>query len=534
MKRADKQNDIDASKGDPSGESSDGKKKRKFVRWHWSNLSYTTRVTASFALVAAMTAMVAFGVLSYVWEQHFQTYTRENMQRIANATATSIGTKYAQSRDWHSGALAPASSASTLSDGVGVQVTDQNGTVIYDDSRTTDSSSQISLAPTSKQSMASAPIYVEGQVVGNVRVWVYGSNTLLTQADQEFRNNSYQAMIFSTLLAVVLALCIGFLFARNLVTPINRISKAAKAIGGGDLSARTDLTGDDEIARLGMTFDSMAESIEKDRELERRLTTDVAHELRTPLMAIQSTVEAMVDGVFKADEERLETVNSEVQRLSRLVDALLKLSRLENRSVPMNPQVINVGELISGLIATHEAYVADSGLTLYFNTEDDVCVYGDPDMVRQATANLISNAVRYTPEGGSITVSVKRGDLMASIAVADTGIGLTAEEAKMVFSRFWRADAGRNRESGGLGIGLAVVKEIVDQHGGWVRVEGKPNKGATFTIYIPIYDKKKDRTKDKTRPQRRIINHANGGAQEQQSDKLLGKDPADTQKDTHA
>lgn len=144
----------------------------------------------------------------------------------------------------------------------------------------------------------------------------------------------------------------------------------------------------------------MADSIERDRELERRLTTDVAHELRTPLMAIQSTVEAMVDGVFEADEERLETVNSEVQRLSRLVDAILKLSRLESRSTPMKKEVVNVGELIAGIVATHEAFVADSGLTLKYEMEQGVRVLGDADMIRQATANLISNAVRYTSEGG--------------------------------------------------------------------------------------------------------------------------------------
>lgn len=486
------------------------------ARRRWSNLSYTTRVTASFALVAAMTAMVAFGVLSYVWEQHFQTYTRENMQRIASTTATNIGTKYAQSNDWYNGALSAAISASELSDGVGVQVTDKNGTLVYDDSRTTDSSNQISLAPTSRQSMASATIYANGESVGTVRVWVYGSNTLLTQTDQEFRARSYQAMIYASTLAVVLALCIGFLFARGLVNPINRISRAAKAFGDGDLTARTNIQGDDEIARLGQTFDTMAESVEKDRELERRLTTDVAHELRTPLMAIQSTVEAMVDGVFAADEERLDTVNSEVQRLSRLVDAILKLSRLENRSTPLKQQVVDVGDLISGLIATHEAFVRDSGLELIYDAEPEVYVYGDPDMIRQATANLISNAVRYTPDG-SITVSVKRGDLMASIAVADTGIGLTPEEAKMVFSRFWRADAGRNREQGGLGIGLAVVKEIVDQHGGWVRVEGKPNEGATFTIYIPLYDE--DRIKmQKARAKRLKMAHNIEKAEKEQAE----------------
>lgn len=464
-------------------------KLKKRAHHAWSNLSYTTRVTASFALVAAMTALVAFGILSYVWEQHFQTYTRENMQRIANTTATNIGSKYAQSGEWYSGALGPAGSVSDLSEGIGVSVTDEWGTTIFDDSYVSDGEDkQLSLAPRGRESMASAPIIVQNKQIGTVQVWVYGSNTLLTQADREFRDKSYQAMVFSTAIAVILALCIGFLFARGLVNPINRISKAAKSFGEGILSARTNLEGDDEIARLGQTFDHMAESVEKDRQLERRLTTDVAHELRTPLMAIQSTVEAMIDGVFKPDAERLDTVNSEVQRLSRLVDAILKLSRLENRSTPIKMTLINVGELISGLIVTHEAFVSDSGLTLKYEAAPNVMVMGDRDMLRQATANLISNAVRYTPEGGTITVSVTQDDEMAHIAVADTGIGLSEEEAKMVFSRFWRADAGRNRESGGLGIGLAVVKEIVDQHHGWVDVQGVKNEGATFTINIPLHN----------------------------------------------
>ena len=162
-------------------------------------------------------------------------------------------------------------------------------------------------------------------------------------------------------------------------------------------------------------------------------------------MAIQSTVEAMVDGVFEADEERLETVNSEVQRLSRLVDAILKLSRLESRSTPMKKEVVNVGELIAGIVATHEAFVADSGLTLKYEMEQGVRVLGDADMIRQATANLISNAVRYTPEGGLVTVRVKRGDIMASISVQDTGIGLTPDEAAAL-ARASRVGAPEARE----------------------------------------------------------------------------------------
>ena len=467
----------------------------------WSSLSYTTRVTLSFALIAAMTALVAIGVVSFVWEQHFQTYTRDNMESVATITANQIAENYTESGEFDGETVMPARTMLAMTPGIGIRVV--NNTVPYDEESTVSipfdstrlTSAQAgvggaSLAPKnpSPDQMATAKIEVDGQAVGSVNVWVLGSDTLLRSADEQFRNNSYQAMIIAAIVAIALASCCGFLFARSLVHPINRITKTAKEIKEGNLSARTELTGVDEIAELGQTFDEMAESIEKDRELERRLTTDVAHELRTPLMAIQSTVEAMVDGVFEADQERLETVNSEVQRLGRLVSALLSLSRLENRSTPMKEEVVDVGDLISQIVATHEAFVSDSGLSLAYEMEKNVLVKGDADMIRQATAILISNAVRYTPEGGHITVKVSRGDIMAAISVRDTGIGLTPEECKMVFSRFWRADAGRARASGGLGIGLAVVKEIVDRHHGWVQVEGKKDEGACFTIHLPLYD----------------------------------------------
>ncbi len=466
----------------------------KHFRWPWARLTYTTRVTATFALIAAMTALVALGVLSFVWEQHFQTYTQENMTSLAESTAARIEKVYKEKGTlYDQEVIQIAQYAESMSSGVGILISDNlDHRIVYDSAAVkvqdeTANTGKTLAPPANADGIETSPIVVDGIAVGSVRVWVYGSEALLTRSDEEFRDNSYQAMIFAAMLAIILASCIGFLFARALVSPINRMTTTAKAIKEGDLSARTNLHGDDEIARLGETFDEMADSVEKDRDLERRLTTDVAHELRTPLMAIQSTVEAMVDGVFEADEERLETVNSEVQRLSRLVDAILKLSRLENRSTPIKMEVVDVGQLLESIVATHEAFVADSGLTLSYEMEPDVRVLGDADMIRQAAANLISNAVRYTPEGGRIYVRVYALDTMAAIQVADTGIGLSPEEAKMVFSRFWRADAGRTRESGGLGIGLSVVKEIVDRHNGWVQVEGVKNKGACFTIHIPLY-----------------------------------------------
>lgn len=460
-----------------------GKAKQK------KGVSFTARITLSFAAIALMTALVAVGMLSFVWEQYFQSYTRENMENLAESVADSIAQSFENTtpNDWYSGALAAANSAAALYDTVSIQIVSADGSVVYNSSVHANFISPS--LPENERNTASAPIVVNDEQVGMVFVRVFGSETLLTQADQDFRNKSYQAMIFASLFSVLVAILAGFILARLLSRPINSITNAARALKEGNYSARTHMAGEDEIARLGKTFDQMADSVEANRDMERRLVTDVAHELRTPLMAIQSTVEAMIDGVFAADEERLETLNSEVRRLSRLVDALLKLSRLENRANPVEFSKVDLVEMVDTVVATHQTYVEESGLEFTYHHDPHVYVYGNADMLRQATANLISNAVRYTPEGGSVRVSVTQGELMGTIVVQDTGIGFTDEEAKNVFSRFWRADAGRTRESGGLGIGLSVVKEIADRHGGWVRAEGKPNEGARFTIYIPLYNR---------------------------------------------
>ena len=460
----------------------DGQQEEKAPR----GFTYIARLTLLFAFVAAMTAVIAIAGLSFVWNDHWRSYTYENMQATASSTADRIATQYKMYGNWSVDVSMPALYTSTAYPNVCIKVVDKNGYTQYD-STEQDGYAADSDQPLADQ-MVTAPIIVDDQVVGSVRLWVSGSDSLLRDSDIQFRDNLYWAVVAASVAAVLLASIIGFIFARSLVRPINRMTETAKAIQDGDLSVRTGLTGEDEVSKLGETFDAMAESMEKDRNLERRLTTDVAHELRTPLMAIQSTVEAMQDGVFEADEEHLGTVNSEVRRLGRLVDSLLKLSRLENRTTPLKTEVVDLGDLVSTIVATHEVFVSDSGLTLHYDSQPGALVKGDKDMIRQATANLISNAVRYTPEGGDIWVKVRKGEIMASISVEDTGIGLTPEEAKMVFSRFWRAEAGRNRESGGLGIGLSVVKEIVKRHGGWVQVEGKKGEGARFTIHLPLYD----------------------------------------------
>lgn len=296
----------------------------------------------------------------------------------------------------------------------------------------------------------------------------------------------YTALLVGGLVALVVAVVLGAAFASGVAQPVSRISKTASKLKDGDLSARTGLHGDDEIASLGETFDEMADSIERDRDLERQLIGDVAHELRTPLMAIQATVEAIQDGVFEADEKHLGTISSETRRLGRLVEALLHLNRLENGTIVAEENHVDLTKLVKEIAESHEALVESSGLSFTSDVEEDVRVEGDADLLTQAIANLLSNAVRYTPEGGSVALRLYREGGDAVVSVSDTGIGISEDDLDKVFSRFWRADSARSSVSGGLGIGLSLVKEVADQHRGDVGVESSLGEGSTFTMSIPL------------------------------------------------
>lgn len=464
---------------------------------HFAKLTFVSRIIIGFAFIAAATALISIAVIAIVWGQYFQMYTAENMTILAQTTSNRIAETYQIYNDFNDEVLQGAVQASETSNEVGVRVLNKDGLIVFDSTEYISPELAKDFEPDNATKVAISNITVNGEVVGSVRVWVYGSTTLMNQLDEKFRDNTYRALLIAAAVAIVIASLLGLVFARSLVSPINRIIKTAKELSDGDYDARTNMKGEDEVSQLGMTLDDMARSIERDRELERRLTSDVAHELRTPLMAIQATVEAMIDGVYDVDEEHLALVDSEVTRLSRLVDALLKLSRLENRTQPFKEEVVNLGELIEGVVISHEVFVVDSGLSIEYHAQPNVKVICDPDKIKQAVANLLSNAVRYTPEGGSIFIEVRREGRVAAIDVADTGVGLTPEEEKMVFSRFWRADAGRNRESGGLGVGLAVVKEIVDRHKGRVLVRGEKGVGSTFTILLPLYDESRSHSENR-------------------------------------
>ena len=481
-------------------------------------MSYGTRMALSFALTSLMTVLIMVCVVSVVWSGVFSEYTRSNVTEIAQLTAQKLANMYESSGSWSLSDLASLADSTISSSDIGLQVVDVDGTILYDDTwpaapvaaelkRLKESAgsqeesdegnkewskqahSLVSTAPIDSEGAVTEPIVTsDGRIVGKVSLWVMGSDVLLTKADTMFRDRTFNAMIIAAFVAVAIALLIGLLVSRMLTNPIRRITSTAKQIRDGDLSARTELRGDDEIDQLGETFDEMATSLEKDLKHERRLTSDVAHELRTPLMAMLATVEAMQDGVYPTDSEHLETVASETRRLARLVQQMLELSRMENRTAPLNLEKVDIVALARNVVNAQEQLFVQRDLRLRFADETagrGATIEVDPDMITQAIINLLSNAMRYTPEGGWVVATVALDRKNVLISVADTGIGIAKEDLSRIFGRFWRADASRAREAGGLGVGLAVTKQIVERHHGFISVESELGKGTTFTIHLP-------------------------------------------------
>ncbi|WP_199487580.1 sensor histidine kinase [Actinomadura spongiicola] len=281
------------------------------------------------------------------------------------------------------------------------------------------------------------------------------------------------------------------LLSRRMLSSIAAVSQAARLLGAGDLSGRVRVRGDDEIADLAVAFNRMADSLQRGEERQRRMINDIAHELRTPLANIRGYLEALHDGVLPPDRELFASLHEEAVLQQRLIDDLQELALAESGELMLNRVRVDADELLETLRTAHRANAETAGVALEVLTPDSdpPLVDVDPDRLRQAIGNLVTNAVRAASPGGSVTLAAHPSDDPREggtvITVTDTGHGIAPDDLPNVFDRFWRADSARGRDTGGRGLGLAIAREIVLAHGGTLTAESTPGTGSTFTIRLP-------------------------------------------------
>lgn len=286
--------------------------------------------------------------------------------------------------------------------------------------------------------------------------------------------------------AVAVGFLVALLLAQKMSAPLRRIRATAEAMERGELEAKVELGGDAEVQAVGHALNRLATTLQHEEQLRRASVADLAHELRTPVSGLLSRIEAAQDGVLDDGEANLEAMHAEAMRLKRLLDDLDKLAAAERPGLLLRKQPLDLAALAASEASQMAASFEEKGVELECDVSPTEIV-GDPDRLAQIVANLLSNALRYTEPDGRVRLRVaNEEDRGAVLEVSDTGIGIDAEDLQQIFKRFWRADKSRSRTTGGAGIGLAIVRELVSAHDGRIEVESHPGRGSRFSVSFPL------------------------------------------------
>lgn len=308
--------------------------------------------------------------------------------------------------------------------------------------------------------------------------------------EREFLASVHQALIWVGAGIIIVGLAASYALARSITVPLRTLSGAVQEIARGNYGQRVQICSGDEVEQVARAFNGMAESLETNNQLRKRLLADIAHELKTPLAVIQGNLEGMLDGVVALDREQVSSLYEETVQLNRLIGELRDLSLAEAGQLVLDRRPTDVGQLVARALSMIKPLADEKGVVVDSALTDVPPAEVDANRINQVIYNLLTNAIRYTPAGGRIVVAAgaagadKGGWL--KLSVSDTGQGIAAEDLPHIFDHFYRADKSRARKSGGSGIGLAIVRQLVEAHGGRVEVESAPGQGSRFSVYLPL------------------------------------------------
>ncbi|HTF99215.1 MAG TPA: HAMP domain-containing sensor histidine kinase [Nitrospirota bacterium] len=318
------------------------------------------------------------------------------------------------------------------------------------------------------------PLFSGDTEVGSleVRFFAPGREALYIE-----RSNTFLLSAFAILGGIALVLSI--IVSGKLTRPLKRITSAAAAISEGDLSKRVEVGTRDELGRLSDAFNRMARTLEMQETLRKKVIANVAHELRTPLAAMQGEIEAMLDGLIPADKDQLQSILEETGRLRKLLDGIEELTQAQASGLSLRKSALPARAFLSGIMERFARAASERGIAMSLECADGVVVHADPDRLSQIVINLLSNAVKAVSGSGSVTVAGGQAGGAFILEVRDTGKGIKASDLPFIFERFYRVS------EGGLGLGLAIVRELVTAHGGTIEVRSTEGSGSVFTVRLP-------------------------------------------------
>jgi two-component system, OmpR family, sensor histidine kinase BaeS len=431
----------------------------------------TLRMRLSLAFVSvALSAVALLAVLAAVLAAaDVDQLSRTQRARLTQAVGAVVTASRAQAGHWSAADLRPATDL-TARINAQVRITDQAGATVL-----------VTRGFASRDGLTDrVPVIVGRQRVGTVFVRFQAG---IGRADQRLRSEFWRAIAGAAGLAAVLALLVAVVMARRITRPVIRLIDAADAVGAGDAAARVgSVRGPVELVDLARTFDNMADGLARQEQLRRILVADVAHELRTPVAVLQAGHEALLDGVVPATAGQLASLRDEVMRLARMVDDLQSLAAAEAAALQLTLRPADLAEIAAAAGASMAGHLESSQLTLACELAP-APVRADSRWMHQVITNLLGNAAKFTPAGGQVTLRTAASDERVTLTVADTGVGITADQLPHIFERFWRGT--NSIRAAGSGIGLAVVAELVRGHDGEIEVSSVPGEGTTFVVTLP-------------------------------------------------
>lgn len=373
------------------------------------------------------------------------------------------------------------SNASTSNAQASLRLADANGTILV-------SSTETEIGQQASPSeMENATVLHSGQKTVGYLLAESGSTFQSSQFEENFLAKIKQATLQAALLAGVIGLILAMVLTALLLRPIRELTKAASQLAAGNYAHRVTVKEPKELASLGLAFNQMAISIEQAGKNRKAMTADIAHELRTPLAVQRAQLEAMQDHVYPLTEENLDGVLKQNLLLSRMVDDLRILAMADAGALNLIKDRINFLELVQDMVDRFQAQAAEKNIHIQYTSQaQQVEIEADAERIQQILNNLMQNGLRYTPEHGTISITLKNDTNTITLEVHDSGEGIPEEALPYIFERFYRADKARDREKGGFGLGLAIARQLAQAHDGSLTAENHPQGGALFRLRIPL------------------------------------------------
>ena len=454
--------------------------------------SLRRKLSFSYILLIMICVILISSLSNFFLNRQFKNYVIQQQERKNTAIVNDIDQQYSVNGKWNIEVINNIG-LKAIEEGLFITIKDLSGNTIWDAETYNFNKCEIVKKQLTSNMISKYPkwegMYTKKQYdilntsskVGIIEIGYFGP-FYYTDSDILYINTLNRILIGAGLVALFIALILGLIIARGLSSPILKVIDAAEMISQGNYSKKIDQKTDiKEMNKLISTINNLGSSLYSQDNLRKRLTRDVSHELRTPLTTLQSHMEAMIDGVWEPTMVRLTSCQEEILRLKRLVGDLENLSKYESESLVLSKTTFSLSDAMKNIVYNFENEFLNKGIKLTFY-EKNINLYADRDKISQVVVNLLSNALKYTKEGGEVLIQLDDHRDYVLITVKDTGIGISEKDLSNIFERFYRADESRDKTTGGAGIGLTIAKAIVEAHEGTISVESEPSEGTEFIV----------------------------------------------------